>query len=341
MAYLRLRDYYNLIQDKNLTEVIRNDDSLRLSVEKTAQDEVSSYIVQQYDVSDEFIDTVVFNLASTFNAKQLVYLDGPLFLNTSTYATNDIVSESGVIYYSKVSANTNHQPSTSPTQWGILGSQYAFFNIPAPYPEFDYKQFYTTGDIVFWRNKVYKCTQPSIVPSHNDILQFDYTKNIPYINNFPDASPIAYRQWSTGTQYNFSGLLITALPADFTAWSSVTTYVIGNRVSFNSMIWQAIVNSTNVQPGSDIITWMPVSWLSGDNRSTQLVQRMIDITLYHLHSGIAPRNIPELRVKRYDDAITWLTSVGNNEVSLDSPRLQPGQGYRIRYGGNIKNNNIL
>lgn len=80
-------------------------------------------------------------------------------------------------------------------------------------------------------------------------------------------------------------------------------------------------------------------WTTGDNRNQQLVNYFIDITLYHLHSRVAPRNIPELRVKRYDDAIAWFKMAagkGDNTVTADLPLLQPKQGGRIRWGGNIK-----
>lgn len=88
-------------------------------------------------------------------------------------------------------------------------------------------------------------------------------------------------------------------------------------------------------PVSTLIT-NTTYWTLGDNRSQQLVTYLIDITLYHLHSRIAPRNIPELRVKRYDDAIKWLKSASKGDVTVNIPSLQPKQGGRVRWGGNIK-----
>lgn len=77
-------------------------------------------------------------------------------------------------------------------------------------------------------------------------------------------------------------------------------------------------------------------WLMTDNRDQQMVMYLIDLTLYHVHTRIAPRNIPELRVKRYDDAICWLKMCAKGEVTPALPIIQPKQGQRIRYGGNIK-----
>ena len=79
---------------------------------------------------------------------------------------------------------------------------------------------------------------------------------------------------------------------------------------------------------------------AGDNRNQQLVNYCIDVALYTVHSRIAPRNIPELRVKRYDDVIKWLKDVAQGKhITAALPLLQPDQGMRIRWGGEIKKQN--
>lgn len=80
-------------------------------------------------------------------------------------------------------------------------------------------------------------------------------------------------------------------------------------------------------------------WAAGDNRSVQLVQKVIDICLYHIHSRIAPRNIPQLRIDRYASAIAWLDMAKTGEVTADIPLLQPKKDGRIRWGSNIRNTN--
>jgi hypothetical protein len=41
---------------------------------------------------------------------------------------------------------------------------------------------------------------------------------------------------------------------------------------------------------------------------------MCDLMLFHLHSPLNGRNIPELRQKRYDDAMKWLTQVKDGKL---------------------------
>ncbi len=77
-------------------------------------------------------------------------------------------------------------------------------------------------------------------------------------------------------------------------------------------------------------------WVALDNRDQQLTMYLIDMVLYHVHCRIAPRNIPDLRIKRYDDAVDWLKKCATGGVTPNIPLLKPNQGNRIAYGGNIK-----
>lgn len=79
---------------------------------------------------------------------------------------------------------------------------------------------------------------------------------------------------------------------------------------------------------------------NGSDRDAQMLSTIIDIALFHLHSRIAPRNIPELRQMRYDNAIMWLNQCAKGEVTPALEKINPLQGTRIRFGGNTKNQNI-
>ena len=63
----------------------------------------------------------------------------------------------------------------------------------------------------------------------------------------------------------------------------------------------------------------PAKWTKGDNRHQYLLTIFIDIMLYHAHSRINPRNIPDFRISRYDDAILWLKMVNSGKVSPSFP----------------------
>jgi hypothetical protein len=96
-------------------------------------------------------------------------------------------------------------------------------------------------------------------------------------------------------------------------------------------------------------------WTAGDNRSQSLVEAMVNITLYRLHSRIAPRNIPELRITNYKgqqedrvidikgilrypiySALGWLQSCIYGDIDPKLPLLQPTAGTRTLWGSTTK-----
>jgi phage gp36-like protein len=58
----------------------------------------------------------------------------------------------------------------------------------------------------------------------------------------------------------------------------------------------------------------------GDNRNRTIVRYMIDIVLYDLFSRIAPEQMNELRLTRYEEAIQWLKDVRDGKISPDLPK---------------------
>jgi phage gp36-like protein len=60
---------------------------------------------------------------------------------------------------------------------------------------------------------------------------------------------------------------------------------------------------------------------TGTARNARLVMIMVDIVLYHINSRITPRNIPEIREIRYEQAIDWLKAVVAGRVTPDLPVL--------------------
>lgn len=125
-------------------------------------------------------------------------------------------------------------------------------------------------------------------------------------------------------------------------------YLVNEYCIFDNKIYKALRQSTGVIPTSDTTIWsfqsnysttgsLPTNtsyWKLGDNRNQQIVNYLIDIVLYHTLSRISPRNIPELRVKRYDDAIAWLKNCAKgDDITANLTKIQPTQGMRIRFGG--------
>ena len=134
------------------------------------------------------------------------------------------------------------------------------------------------------------------------------------------------------------------------------TYNVGDVVFYNNYSYTCLIKCTNIPVTNDVF-WEKGSaytitgvypdddtkWTQGDNRNQQIVMYLLDITLYHLHSRINPRNIPDLRKERYDgnnatqnsSAIAWLKRVASGDITADLPQILPEQGLSIRYGSAV------
>ena len=75
----------------------------------------------------------------------------------------------------------------------------------------------------------------------------------------------------------------------------------------------------------------------GSERNAEIIMRLVDVTLYHLHSNIATRAMPSNRQKRYDDTLSWLYRVSQGKLVLDLPVIENGDSTpKIKLGSNKK-----
>lgn len=202
---------------------------------------------------------------------------------------------------------------------------------------FDYATIYNTGDRVVYEDKIYEAKGASPAYAGIEPTDTDYWEFI----------------------CNDKTLFYAKLPNQ--EWNATTKYAVGAEVWYNDIVYTCIVASQGNLPNENPEKWeagitysfdgvLPTDttkWTKGDNRNQQIVMYLIDITLYHIHARINPRNIPELRMVRYDGnnasqnggAIAWLKRVADGIITADLPSLIPTQGLSIQWGSNTKNNN--
>lgn len=312
MAYLISPDYLPTIQDANLQQIISATPSILTAAENAGQSEAVSFLKQKYLTDSEFTDTASWVLSSVYSAQDRVYLNATAYSSSSTYAIGAYALQANNVYRC-ITAITVAEAFNA-AKWELIGAKYDLYYAKFPHPQFDFNNgVYKKGDLVYWNGKNYTNIIPTILPTHEGKVQAHLIQNIPSGNVFPDDPENGAKYWGAGVAYS--------VPAN-----------------------TAIDNATY--------------WTQGDNRDEQMVQKVIDIALYHLHSRISPRNIPALREYRYmgnekdrvikDDgsiaypvysALGWLQACARGEVTPNLPLIQPKQGMRIRYGGNVRNIN--
>lgn len=377
MAYLIQNDYKKLIQTDNLSQVIGSDANVLIGVELAAQAESISYLVQKYEVAREFTDTVAYDPAYIYKANSRVYLDAPTYSPNATYLLGQLTLYNNYVYVSNTPIAVPEV--FTPSHWVLLGLRYSIYYVPLPEVEFKLSGNYSVGDKVFWNDKIYTCLISTSYYSQDTLLQFGKYSNIPYPNIFPDDPVNGKQYWGEGVDFevpagtlynspnNYAPQYVQTFQSQYTAPNdNITEVVLPELIDQNIIQIQReikpllfseytfdkdsgtinLLNGGLVQGESLFILYSNILmvnaanyWKFGDNRNQQLVNYMIDIALYHVHSRISPRNIPDLRVKRYDDAIRWLKMAGRGDITADLPLIQPKQGRRIRYGGTIKNIN--
>lgn len=332
MGYLRLQDYIlGNIQGVTLTQLIQGHDQDRIVKERAAQSAVTSYLVQKFDCPAEFTDTTIFSPTTSYQGNSLIELNYATWV-AGSFVVGQLVSFTDGNCYICILNTTSNQTPSDTTYWRLVGAIYALYYIDIPYPEFEMNEFYAVGDIIFWKGKVYQCLIPTSVPDHFADLNAMTYAAIPNQNVLPDSKLNGKQYWGNGVSYSVVGLTPNAVNPS--AWAA-GAYTIGQRVLYNDKIWQALTNNS-IEPSKDIINWQPENWIYGDNRNPEIVECMVWITIRKLSPLISPRNVPVSWQKEYERCLTWLQMCAQGDITLQAPEIQPSQGARIRFGGNVK-----
>jgi hypothetical protein len=170
------------------------------------------------------------------------------------------------------------------------------------------------------------------------------------ISGSTGTSPITTSAWT----YVVADKTLYYAKTNESEYNEAIEYSSGAVVWFDDFIYTAMATSTGIIPGSDSAIWSKGSeytftthypeetdyWTQGDNRNKVILMYLIDMTLYHLHSRLNPRNVPELRFVRYDGghplqsggAIGWLKNIASGKLTTALREINPKQGKSIRWG---------
>lgn len=170
---------------------------------------------------------------------------------------------------------------------------------------------------------------------------------------------IDVREYDTATATDTDGVI--ALVAD--AWAA-ETYEAGEMVSHGGKVWNASGDTLttdvpgvagvwvlagvskafykslvdgNIELPSDLLSWEKVE----DPRNKLIRRLAVDMVLYELYARINPRQIPEHRVKKHDDAVGYLKMSADPRKNitiegLDQVDHGTNSGVDITFGSNDK-----
>lgn len=126
------------------------------------------------------------------------------------------------------------------------------------------------------------------------------------------------------------------------AYDNALAYATDDLVAYPTISDDLYSANQATTAGEDPVS-TPAKWDKGDTRDQLIKMHLIDLTLYHLHSRINPRNIPELRLTRRDEAIAWLKMVNEGKITTGLPVLSTptNAGLKIRWASATKFNNDI
>ena len=223
MAYLTLNDYKTYIQGNYLTQLVQSDQNKRVIEENASIQVIAERLKQRYDLNVEFTDTLPYSRAKTYGAGSRVTVD----LGTggfTAWVTLGGYSAGALVIYNSVGyrcTTANNDATFISANWANIAPQYTIFyaaypstctlngvtnpaTLMNPYqPVFNYKNVYSSGDIVFWRGYTYVCAQATLLPAQQAALQYVSQSQQPPLNIFPD-DPVGNKDgvyWKTKTAY--------------------------------------------------------------------------------------------------------------------------------------------
>lgn len=155
------------------------------------------------------------------------------------------------------------------------------------------------------------------------------------------ASVEATTQWVSGNTYQSGDLVYHNVDGTEKVFKANTTTSTTTEPQNSGDFDEVGIRNAIYESQTDGNTNFPASadWKQKDPRSRQIKMYLIDVTLYHIHSRLQPRFIPELRIQRRDDAVKWLEKIAKGEITANLPRRAPDstKDEPVRYGGSLRN----
>lgn len=297
VPYLTKRDYLPVIQEEQLSyqildEIEAGTRELEFA-ESWALGKIRAKIDDQYDLDFEFTDTLPYDPLKKYFGNERCVLDFPDWVSDTAYFENNCVVNNGIAYRC---INVNNDIVFDPFNWLILGKRYDIYYIPLVNPIFSLDVQQRKGNYTAGYYRV------------DDIVWWNnrhFRCLIP--TRFPDQEGIinyqTYRAWGHNNVFPH-------YPDENSYWKD-----------------EGAFEFTGENPTS-----LSEVWRLGDNRNPLFIQAVVDLSLYLLHSRIAPMNIPALRVDRMKLTNEWLSNLSKGTETTPIQMLQPDQGENISWG---------
>lgn len=188
-----------------------------------------------------------------------------------------------------------------------------------------------------------------------DVIETAIQESLGYMAHRYDTSTIFadYKIFSVGDTYAIGDRIFW----EESAYDDTATYSTNDLVSYERKIYQSI--GGNTAEAFDASKWTELAYnkttytcraasmgnLPSDTdyftatgkRDAKLLEVVCCIAIFHLYTSVTPRNIPEVAVGKYDNALNWLIKVQRGIVTMPFPIYSDvDKGQRLAYGNNVR-----
>lgn len=304
--FLNNNDYYSLVTEEALTQLIRNHEERLSMAEETAESSIIEYLIDNYLIEETLHvgkSIANYNFQITYPAGAHFYHDGKIY--QTIRPINGCKSPFTRIYWEEYNDELD---SSTINQYSQLID-------------------YAPDDIVKFANAYYKCLVHN-GPSFNSI-------RVPGINGWKIVdvtnwqANVNYELWDVVKyQSNYYALVstdeidLTINPEDSDNWGLIGEYVCDYKyqysdteyVVFEDKVFVPVmeVNADELEVGYNIVLHDP--------RNSNIKKHMLRLSVYELHKLISPNNVSSTRVEDYKMSIMWLKDANRLKINPQIPR---------------------
>ena len=290
--FTRLTDYQRIIEKDDLLGILEQDLDLLEETENYSIEKIKGYLAHRYDLDQVLIDILPFDLNTYYTKNQLVEYSEPEWQSTVNYQPGDRFSYNGEIY--EVTATVQGIEPPNPSYYTRIMKNALLFTVARDtqgnYPDEPFRYVPTCDCFKYERIKGWDRQNPIKIIRQSTILSIYHNGQLKAQANIQD-------------DYEYPKVLPLipipdAISLGFTGEIEVLTRVPENQ-------WIEVQTENYFE--------------QRDSRNKVLLDWIIKLTVYEIHSRINPRYIPDLRVKQYDDVMKELEKASKGLINIDLP----------------------
>lgn len=304
--FLNNGDYYGLVTEEALQQLIRNNEDRLQMAEEAAEASIVEYLIDNYMIEEELAvgkRIAEYNFQITYPTGSYFYHDGKIYKAIRTI--NGCKAPSTRMYWQEYTEAVDESSTKT------------------------YSQFtsYEPGDMVYFSNTCYICLVHN-GPDYGNI-------RIPGIFGWKEVPASA---WMANVEYDlwdvvkyesrFYALLdasdvdLTINPYESDNWGLIGDYICDYK-------YQCTANEYVVYEGKVFIPEMEVNAdelevnyniVAHDPRNPNVKKHLLRLAVYELHKLISPNNISSTRVKDCEMTIAWLKDANRLKINPQIPR---------------------